>query len=81
MKTRIAEYLTSYKKEINTAILKVLNSGKYILGENVKAFESEFSKILADKKLQKEMGLTNLNYIKKQAGATSKILLKLKEVY
>ena len=27
------------------------------------------------------MGLTNLNYIKKQAGATSKILLKLKEVF
>lgn len=44
-------------------------------------FENEFSKIVADKNLQKEMGLTNLNYIKKQAGATSKILLKLKEVY
>ena len=45
------------------------------------SFESEFSKIVADKKLQKEMGLTNLNYIKKQAGATSKVLLKLKEVF
>ena len=44
-------------------------------------FENEFLKIVADKNLQKEMGLTNLNYIKKQAGATSKILLKLKEVY
>ena len=44
-------------------------------------FENEFSKIVADKNLQKEMGLANLNYIKKQAGATSKILLKLKEVY
>jgi 3-deoxy-D-manno-octulosonic-acid transferase len=44
-------------------------------------FENEFLKIFADKSLQKEMGLTNLNYIKKQAGATSKILLKLKEVY
>lgn len=44
-------------------------------------FENEFSKIVADKNLQKEMGLTNLNYIKKQAGATSKILLKLKEVF
>lgn len=44
-------------------------------------FENEFLKIVADKSLQKEMGLTNLNYIKKQAGATSKILLKLKEVY
>jgi len=43
--------------------------------------ENEFLKIVADKNLQKEMGLTNLNYIKKQAGATSKILLKLKEVY
>ena len=40
-------------------------------------FENEFLKIVADKSLQKEMGLTNLNYIKKQAGATSKILLKL----
>ena len=39
----------SYKKEINTAILKVLNSGKYILGENVKAFESEFSKYAKSK--------------------------------
>ena len=45
------------------------------------SFESKFSKIVADKKLQKEMGLTNLNYIKKQAGATSKVLLKLKEVF
>ena len=44
-------------------------------------FENEFSKIVADKNLQKEMGLTNLNYIKKQAGATSKVLLKLKEVF
>ena len=44
-------------------------------------FENEFLKIVTDKNLQKEMGLTNLNYIKKQAGATSKILLKLKEVY
>ena len=26
------------------------------------------------------MGLTNLNYIKEQAGATAKILFKLKEV-
>ena len=37
--------------------------------------------VIQDKKLQKEMGLTNLNYIKKQAGATSKVLLKLKEVF
>jgi 3-deoxy-D-manno-octulosonic-acid transferase len=45
------------------------------------SFESEFSKIIVDKNLQKEMGLTNLKYIKKQAGATSKVLLKLKEVF
>ena len=31
-------------------------------------FENEFLKIVADKNLQKEMGLTNLNYNKKQAG-------------
>jgi len=32
------------KKEINVAILKVLNSTTFILGENVKKFEEEFAK-------------------------------------
>ena len=56
-------------------------SGGIVSVDSSVLFENEFSKIVADKNLQKEMGLTNLNYIKKQAGATSKILLKLKEVY
>lgn len=34
---------TSYKKEIDTAISKVLDKGWYILGEEVKAFEREFA--------------------------------------
>ena len=56
-------------------------SGGIVSVDSSVLFENEFLKIVADKNLQKEMGLTNLNYIKKQAGATSKILLKLKEVY
>ncbi len=56
-------------------------SGGIVSVDSSVLFENEFSKIVADKNLQKEMGLTNLNYIKKQAGATSKILLKLKEVF
>src|SRR3989304_8406125 len=35
-----------YKKEIIEAILKVLNSGRYTLGEEVKFFEEEFAKYL-----------------------------------
>lgn len=37
-----AGYL-SYKSEIDAAIARVLNSGRYILGEEVEAFEKEFS--------------------------------------
>jgi dTDP-4-amino-4,6-dideoxygalactose transaminase len=37
-----AQYL-SYKDEIDAAILKVLEKGRYILGEEVRAFEDEFS--------------------------------------
>jgi len=34
---------TSIKDEIDEAILRVLESGRYILGENVQAFEKEFA--------------------------------------
>ena len=54
--------------------------GGIISVDSSNTFENEFSKIVADKNLQEEMGLTNLNYIKEQAGATAKILFKLKEV-
>jgi dTDP-4-amino-4,6-dideoxygalactose transaminase len=37
-----AQYLT-HKKEINEAIQRVLDSGWYILGEEVAAFEKEFA--------------------------------------
>jgi dTDP-4-amino-4,6-dideoxygalactose transaminase len=40
-----AQYLP-YKDEIDAAILKVLESGKYILGEQVSLFEKEFAKYL-----------------------------------
>lgn len=41
----VPQYLR-YKKEIDDAILKVLNSGRYILGDEVKAFETEFAEYL-----------------------------------
>src|SRR3954463_16128600 len=37
-----AQYLT-YKAEIDAAMLKVTDSGWYILGEEVRAFEAEFA--------------------------------------
>ena len=37
-----AQYLSN-KEEIDSAISRVLDNGRYILGEEVKAFESEFS--------------------------------------
>jgi dTDP-4-amino-4,6-dideoxygalactose transaminase len=40
-----AQYL-SHKAEIDAALLKVLENGWYILGDEVKAFESEFSTYL-----------------------------------
>lgn len=40
-----AQYLP-YKEEINAAIERVLNSGTYILGEEVAAFEREFAQYL-----------------------------------
>ncbi|MBF0232127.1 MAG: DegT/DnrJ/EryC1/StrS family aminotransferase [Desulfamplus sp.] len=40
-----AQYL-SYKREIDTAIAKVLDSGWYIMGNEVKSFEDEFSKYI-----------------------------------
>ena len=43
-------------------------------------FEKYFLLLLNDSKKRKETGTINLNYIKKQAGATAKILKKLKEV-
>lgn len=36
----------AYQSEINEAIQRVLHSGKYVLGENVAAFETEFSDYL-----------------------------------
>ena len=36
------QYL-SLKKEIDAAVLRVLNSGRYILGEEVHSFEKEFA--------------------------------------
>ena len=39
----VSQYF-SYKKDIDQALEKVLSSGNYILGEEVKAFEGEFSK-------------------------------------
>ena len=41
--------------------------GGIISVDSSNTFENEFSKIVADKNLQEEMGLTNLNYIKEQA--------------
>ena len=40
-----AQYL-SYKKEIDEAVISVLDSGRYVLGDNVKLFEKEFSNYL-----------------------------------
>ena len=40
-----AQYV-SYKEEIDTAISRVLDSGRYILGGEVKAFEEEFSSFI-----------------------------------
>jgi dTDP-4-amino-4,6-dideoxygalactose transaminase len=40
-----AQYLT-YKKEIDDAVLRVVNKGWYILGDEVKAFEREFADFL-----------------------------------
>jgi len=37
------EQYNSYKSEIDTAISNVLNQGNYILGDEVKSFEQEFS--------------------------------------
>lgn len=36
----------AYRDEIQAAIERVLRSGRYVLGENVKAFEAEFSEYL-----------------------------------
>ena len=43
-----AQYLP-YRDQINEAIQKVLDSGNYILGEEVKAFEAEFAQYLGAK--------------------------------
>jgi dTDP-4-amino-4,6-dideoxygalactose transaminase len=43
-----AQYL-SYKAEIDAAIARVLDRGRYILGEEVAAFESEFAAFLGAK--------------------------------
>ena len=43
-------------------------------------FYKEFSRVMKDKKLQKQMGITNLKYIKSKAGTTFKIMNKLKQV-
>jgi dTDP-4-amino-4,6-dideoxygalactose transaminase len=40
-----AQYL-SYKSEIDTAISRVLDSGRYILGNEVRSFEEEFARFI-----------------------------------
>ena len=35
-----------FRKEINSSIKRVLNSGHYILGQEVAAFEKEFAKYI-----------------------------------
>ncbi|SVD54742.1 uncharacterized protein METZ01_LOCUS407596, partial [marine metagenome] len=44
----IAEYI-EIKQEIDSAVSSVLNSGQYILGDNVKNFERKFSKYIGVK--------------------------------
>lgn len=44
------------------------------------AFENVFSDVLKNKDLQEKMGTINLNYIKSKAGATTKVMTKLKQV-
>ncbi|MFQ3349370.1 MAG: 3-deoxy-D-manno-octulosonic-acid transferase, partial [Candidatus Arcticimaribacter sp.] len=44
------------------------------------AFKNVFSDVLKNKDLQEKMGTINLNYIKSQAGATTKVISKLKQV-
>lgn len=39
----------SIENELNEAVMNVLKSGKYIMGENVKAFENEFAKYIGVK--------------------------------
>lgn len=43
-----AQYLT-YKEEIDQAVHRVLNSGRYILGDEVSAFEREFAEYIGVK--------------------------------
>ncbi|MEN6384207.1 MAG: DegT/DnrJ/EryC1/StrS family aminotransferase [Phycisphaerales bacterium] len=59
------QYL-SYEKEIDAAIKRVLKSGWYILGKEVKAFEGEFSKYIG------------CQYAKGVASGTDAIMLALK---
>ena len=44
------------------------------------AFKNVLSDVLKNKDLQEKMGTINLNYIKSQAGATTKVISKLKQV-
>lgn len=45
----VSRQYASLKEEINTAVLDVLESGNYITGENVKAFENEFAEYIGVK--------------------------------
>jgi len=59
------QYL-SYKKQINAAIKQVLQSGWFILGNEVKAFEEEFAKYIG------------VNFAKGTGSGTDAIMLALK---
>lgn len=52
----VARQYASLKEEINNAVLEVLESGNYINGENVKAFEKEFSEYIG---VQHAIGVGN----------------------
>ncbi|MGD0523430.1 MAG: DegT/DnrJ/EryC1/StrS family aminotransferase, partial [Candidatus Microgenomates bacterium] len=52
----LARQYIRYKKEIDRTIVKVLNSGSYTLGNEVKAFESEFANYL---KVRSVTGVAN----------------------
>ena len=45
----VSRQYSSCKEEINEAVLRVLESGNYINGENVKAFEQEFAQYIGVK--------------------------------
>jgi len=49
MKNPVLFSYQNHKKEIDTAIMGVLESGKYILGDEVRSFEEEFARYIGTK--------------------------------